>query len=60
MHIDWESTAHIVLEQISMENIDALQAIARGEKPDQETLLKLKDERLVDIANVTHMQSSGQ
>ncbi len=31
-----------------------------GEKPDQETLLKLKDERLVDIANVTHMQSPGQ
>jgi len=43
-----------------MENLDALQAIERGEKPDQETLLKLKDEGLVDIANVTHMQSPGQ
>jgi len=43
-----------------MEIIDALQAIERGEKPDQETLLKLKDEGLVDIANVSHMQSPGQ
>src|SRR6267143_4097606 len=44
----------------SMEIIDALQAIERGEKQDQEILLRLKDEGLVDLANVTHMQSPGQ
>jgi Predicted nucleotide-binding protein containing TIR-like domain len=43
-----------------MEIIDALQAIERGEKQDQETLLRLKDEGLVDLADVTHMQSPGQ
>ncbi len=43
-----------------MENIDALQAIERGEKQDQETLLRLKDEALVDLTDVTHMQSSGR
>ena len=43
-----------------MEIIDALQAIERGEKQDQEILLRLKDEGLVDLANVTHMQSPGQ
>ncbi len=43
-----------------MEIIDALQAIERGEKQDQETLLRLRDEGLVDLANVTHMQSPGQ
>src|SRR5438445_120868 len=43
-----------------MENLDALQAIERGEKQDQETLLRLKDEGLVDLVDVTHMQSSGQ
>ena len=37
---------------ISMENIDALQAIERGEKQDQETLLRLKDEELVDLRDV--------
>jgi hypothetical protein len=43
-----------------MENIDALQAIERGEKQDQETLLRLKGEGLVDLADVTHMQSPGR
>jgi hypothetical protein len=43
-----------------MENIDALQAIERGEKQDQETLLRLKGEELIDLADVTNMQSSGQ
>ena len=43
-----------------MENLDALQAIERGEKQDQETLLRLKNEGLVDLANVSHMQSPGQ
>jgi len=43
-----------------MENIDALQAIERGEKQDQETLLRLKDEELVDLRDVPNiMQSSG-
>jgi hypothetical protein len=43
-----------------MEKIEALQAIERGEKPDQETLVRLKDEGLVDLADATHMQSSGR
>jgi len=48
------------MEQISREIIDAVQAIERGEKQDQETLLRLKDEGLIDLADVTHMQSSGR
>jgi len=43
----------------SIENIDALQAIDRGEKLGQDTLLRLKQARLVDVADVTNMQSSG-
>src|SRR5882724_7192045 len=43
-----------------MENIEALQAIERGEKTAQETLRRLKDEGLVDLADVTHMDSAGQ
>ncbi len=43
-----------------MENIEALQAIERGEKPDQDTLLGLKEARLVEVADVTNMQSSGR
>src|SRR5713226_6129690 len=43
-----------------MENIDALQAIERGEKPDQDTLVRLNQARLIDIVDVTHMQSSGK
>ena len=43
-----------------MENINVLQAIERGEKQDQETLQSLKDKGLVDLADVTHMQSSGR
>jgi hypothetical protein len=44
----------------SIENIDALQAIDRGEKLGQDTLLRLKQARLVDVADVTNMQSSGR
>ncbi len=43
-----------------MENIDALQAIERGEKPDQATLVRLKYEGLVDLADVTNNLSPGQ
>jgi hypothetical protein len=43
-----------------MENIAALQAIDRGEKPDQDTLLALNEARLVEVADVTNMQSSGR
>jgi hypothetical protein len=43
-----------------MENIDALKAIDRGEKPEQETLVRLKEEGLVDLADVTNMQSAGR
>jgi predicted nucleotide-binding protein len=42
-----------------MENIDALQAIERGEKPDQDVLLRLHQAHLIDITEVTHMQSPG-
>src|SRR6266478_1521703 len=42
-----------------MENIDALQAIERGEKADQDTLVRLNQARLIDIVDVSHMQSSG-
>src|SRR5437016_1179253 len=43
-----------------MENVNALQAIERGEKQDQETLLRLKDEGLLDLASVSHRQFSGK
>ena len=43
-----------------MENIDALQAIERGEKLDQETLLKLNQAHLIDVAQVSNMQSPGR
>src|SRR5258708_7232667 len=45
--------------RILMENIDALQAIERGERVDQDTLLRLKEAGLIDIADITHMQSPG-
>jgi hypothetical protein len=41
-----------------MENMDALQAIERGEKPDQDTLVRLNQAGLIDVVEVTHMQSS--
>jgi hypothetical protein len=47
------------MAQILMEYIDALQAIERGERADQDTLLRLKEAGLIDIADVTHMQSPG-
>lgn len=40
-----------------MENIEALQAIERGEKPDQDTLHRLSQAHLIDIADVTNLQS---
>jgi hypothetical protein len=48
------------MAQILMEYIDALQAIERGERADQGTLLRLKEAGLIDIADVTHMQSPGR
>src|SRR5258708_25804053 len=42
-----------------MENIEALQAIERGEKPDQDTLQRLNQAHLIDIADVTNLQSNG-
>lgn len=44
----------------SIDTIDALRAIQRGEKPDQETILRLRDEGLIRVAEVTHMQSPGE
>ena len=41
----------------SIDTIDALRAIQRGEKPDQETILRLRDEGLIRVAEVTHMLS---
>lgn len=42
-----------------MENIEALQAIERGEKPDQDTLHRLNQAHLIDITDVTDLQSRG-
>jgi hypothetical protein len=44
----------------SIDTIDALRAIQRREKPDQETILRLRDEGLIRVAEVTHMQSPGE
>jgi hypothetical protein len=43
-----------------METIDALRAVQQGQKPDQETILRLHDEGLIEVADVTHMQSPGR
>lgn len=43
-----------------MDTIDALRAIQRGQKPEQETILRLYDEGLIEVADVTHMQSPGR
>ena len=43
-----------------MDTIDALRAIQQGQKPDQETILRLHDEGLIEVADVTHMQSPGR
>jgi hypothetical protein len=43
----------------SLENLDALQAIERGEKADQDTLLRLREAQLIDITSVKNMQSEG-
>jgi hypothetical protein len=44
----------------SIDTIEALRAIQRGERPDQETILRLRDEGLIRVADVTHMQSPGE
>lgn len=46
-------------KQTSLENVNALQAIERGEKPDQSTLLRLHEAGFIDIKDVSHMQSPG-
>ncbi len=43
----------------SIENLDALQAIERGDKVQQDTLRRLHEAKLIDISNVTHMESEG-
>jgi TIR domain len=43
-----------------MDTIDVLRAIQQGQKPDQETIQRLHHEGLVEIADVTHMQSPGR
>lgn len=43
-----------------METVDALQAIQQGKKPDQETILRLHDEGLIEITDVTHFESPGR
>lgn len=42
-----------------MENIVALQKLERGERLDHEALLRLHEEHLVHITEVTNMQSLG-
>jgi hypothetical protein len=40
--------------------IDALLAIQSGKRPDQETILRLRDEGLIELADVTNLQSVGR
>lgn len=42
-----------------MENINALQELERGERPDQDTLLRLNHAGLINLADATHLQSPG-
>src|SRR6266446_9111308 len=42
-----------------MENIDSLQAIERGEKPEQDTLLRLSDAKLVDVVSNMPLARQG-
>lgn len=42
-----------------LENLKALQAIERGEKPDQDILVRLHEAKLIDITSVDHMQAKG-
>jgi hypothetical protein len=41
----------------SIETIEALRAVQRQENLDQETILRLRDEGLIKVMDVTHMQS---
>src|SRR5437667_11320864 len=43
-----------------MDTRDLLKAIQKGQKPDQETIVRLRDEGLIEVADVTHMQSRGR
>jgi hypothetical protein len=43
-----------------MDRRNALVAIQKGEKLDQETLLRLHDEGLIELVDVTHFQSPGR
>jgi TIR domain len=43
-----------------VDTLDALRAIQRGEKPDQETILRLHHEGLIDVVDVTHLQSPNR
>ena len=43
----------------SLENIDALQAIERGERVDQDTLLRLNKAGLIEISDAGSLDSSG-
>ena len=42
------------------DTIDALRAIQRGQKPNQQTIMRLRDEGLIRVTEVTHMQSAGE
>lgn len=44
----------------SIETIDALRAIQRGQKPDPETVERLHEDGLIEVIDVTHLQSPGQ
>lgn len=46
-------------KQNSLENLHALQAIERGERADQDTLLRLHEAGWINTTSVTHMQSPG-
>jgi TIR domain len=39
---------------------EMLLAIQQGHKPDQEAILRLRDEGLIEVADVTHLQSPGR
>ena len=44
----------------SIDTVDALRAVQRREKLDQETILRLRDEGLIKVTDVTNMQSPAE
>lgn len=44
----------------SIEIIEALRAIQRGQRPDREIIERLHQEGLIEVIDVTHMQSPGR